>query len=518
MTLPKRALEAYDHWRFGPVLGVSDEGAAARTIAESAYMSAKARAYPGAGPMCVGLIIDGERMGSAGEVPIGPDEYADVVSASTDRTFATTNVGVRVNTRIYQPLPEHHVAEAKGDEDAWLDAVFARFAPFLDTPDGMPRPLTVRLRVDGGDDSLEALRRLVPKIEAGRAEGKLGGADLHRLSFLVVYDALIGEAEVEQILALIALAGELDVPEVAVDGEKVEAARRRISIQGLLNILDADTCRRVLKAGHAVGVQPTYHYEVDAETAARTVWTGLDSAKHQGLTAAKYGLFPLMLKQQRHVVESIERWLRSDWTPIPAFYVDTPLVTDDDVLESDRIVEAARMWMDMVVAAGAKVVLVDAPDRINPHRLLKRTDDPNDPGVLTIDQVATLQAHADCIRLRVLWSGGNSAEHAYELGKLGVFGIFTTGSASRVAAVSGALVGDQQLARQAQPTELGVRRIHALLQAGYLCHVLDDAATVAEIDARAGDLIAAGNDGDDCVEALDAIDAVMIRGWRAHWG
>ena len=143
---------------------------------------------------------------------------------------------------------------------------------------------------------------------------------------------------------------------------------------------------------------------------------------------------------------------------------------------------------------------------------------PDDPGLLTLGQVATLQEHADSLRLRVLWSGGNSAQHAFELGKLGVFGIFTTGSASRVAAVSGALVGDHQLARQARPTELGVRRIHALLQAGYLCHVLDETATVAELEKQAADLVATGNDGDDCRRALRAIDETMTRGWCTHWG
>ena len=37
-------IEAYDHQRFGPILGVSDEGSAAPTIAYAAYNSAKALA------------------------------------------------------------------------------------------------------------------------------------------------------------------------------------------------------------------------------------------------------------------------------------------------------------------------------------------------------------------------------------------------------------------------------------------------------------------------------------------
>jgi len=93
-----KVLEAYDNKRFGPILGVSDEGSAAKTIAKAAYKSAKAIAMgDDADGMCVGMIIDGERMGSAGEIPIGPDEYAQVEPAANGWTFCTTNVGVRVS-------------------------------------------------------------------------------------------------------------------------------------------------------------------------------------------------------------------------------------------------------------------------------------------------------------------------------------------------------------------------------------------------------------------------------------
>lgn len=516
MTTHPKALEEYDHKRFGPVLGVSDEGPAAQTIADAAYSSAKARAAGDADAMCVGMIIDGERMGSAGEVPIGPPEYAEVLPAARARTFCTTNVGVRVNTRFYQPLPEFRVADAAVDEQKWLDSIFDKFKPFINTPDGVPRPLTVRLLTEKGE---RALADLVPKIEAGRAQGRLGPSDLHCLSFLIVFEDEIASAEeVEEVRQLMAVAAELGVPEVAVDGRLVEAARRRISIQGLLNILDPDTVRSLLAYANELGIRVVYHYETDPETAARTVWTGLNSAHKYGLTAAKYGLFPLKLDQQRYVVRHVQRWM-GDWTPVPAFYVDTALVTDTDVYEDDRVVEAARSWMDMISEEGAKVALIDAPDRIKPRRLLKRTDAPDDPGVLTVDQVGTLLKHAESLGLRVLWSGGNSAQHAFELGKLGVYGIFTTGSTARVVPVHGTLEQDKQLAKEAEPTELGVRRVHALLQGGYLCHVLGDSdpAICEEIETRSGPLLAAGKDGEACRAALGSFDETLIRGWKKYW-
>lgn len=517
MTTQLKALEVYDHARFGPVLGVSDEGTAAGAIVEAAYKSAKAQALGRPGPMAVGVIIDGERMGSAGEVPIGPPEYEMVLAGAIGNVFCTTNVGVRVNTRLHQPLPEIPVAAAAADEAKWLDAIFARFKPFIQTPDGVPRPLTVRLVVDDGESD-DALRRLVPKLEAGRAAGKLGSADLHRISFLIVFsDPITTPERIDQVRRLISLAAELGVPEVAIDGDLLEASRRRISIQGLLNVLEPRTARELLAHAGGLGVNLVYHYEVDPETAARTVWTGLNSAYKNGLTAAKYGLFPLDLEEQEYVVRHIQRWM-AEWTPIPAFYVDTALVTDHDVYESDRVVEAAKMWLDMIAANGAKVALVDAPDRIDPHRLLK-TGGANDRGVISLGDLATLLAHAEGLGLRVLWSGGISAQEAFELGKLGVFGFFTTGSTARVVPVGHTLHRDRQLASEKEPTELGVRRIHALSGAGYVIKVLTgrDDDLRDEIAERAASLIAASTETEACGEALDALDEALARGWERHW-
>jgi hypothetical protein len=508
-------LQTYDNSRFGPLLGVSDEGSAAKTIADAAHKSAKARALGEADEMCVGVIIDGERMGSAGEVPIGPDEYRQILPVVKGRTFCSTNVGVRVNTRFLQPLPEFVVADAKADEAAWIESVFAKFHPFIDTPDGEPRPLTVRLVVSGPECSA-ALRHLVPKLYEGRKSGLLGPSDLHRLSLLCLFSPeMTPEKQAWEIRQLLKLAEELDVPEVAIDGKLREAARRRMSIQGLLNVLDPDVARTLLGEAKSLGVKLAYHYELDPESAARTIWTGLDSARQCGLTAAKFGLFPLTYAQQEHVVAQIMCWM-ADWTAIPAFYVDTAIVTDDDVFEPDRCVESARMWMTMVRGFGARVVLVDCPDRIEPHRLLRSGGGPEDPGILELDQVETLQRHADELGLKVLWSGGIKPDQAFALARLGVAGIFTTGSTARLVPVAGALVGDKQLPAGKEPTDVGVRRIHALVQAGFLCRVLDDAAITASIEERAGKVY--GNTkGDELRKAIDALDEVLVNAWTTHW-
>src|SRR5262249_34027560 len=71
---PKRLLAEYDSDQFGPLFAVSDEGSAGPVVLEAALSSAKAVAGASS-PFRLGVILDGERMTSAGEVPIGPPEY-----------------------------------------------------------------------------------------------------------------------------------------------------------------------------------------------------------------------------------------------------------------------------------------------------------------------------------------------------------------------------------------------------------------------------------------------------------
>ena len=117
----------------------------------------------------------------------------------------------------------------------------------------------------------------MPKLEAGRKEGKIGPADLQRLSILVVYPGEIKD-DLQPISDAIRLAAELGVPEVAVDGEPVESARRHLSIQGLLNVLEPAAAEKLLGEAARAKVRLSYRYEDDPESAAHTIWAGLFSA------------------------------------------------------------------------------------------------------------------------------------------------------------------------------------------------------------------------------------------------
>ena len=134
-----------------------------------------AKAVAGASnPVQLGVILDGERMTSAGEVLIGPPEYRALSSVAAGRLLLTTNVGTRVNVRLTGQLPEFPAVEKSAQ------AVVAAFHPFVDTPDRRPRPLTVRLRVDPPAD-LAKLAAVVRKLDEARTIGQIGPAGIHRL-------------------------------------------------------------------------------------------------------------------------------------------------------------------------------------------------------------------------------------------------------------------------------------------------------------------------------------------------
>jgi hypothetical protein len=303
---------------------------------------------------------------------------------------------------------------------------------------------------------------------------------------------------------------------VAIDGEPVESARRHLSVQGLLNVLEPAAAETLLREAKLQGVRLTYRFEDDPESAARTVWAGLFSARACGFNAAKYGLTPLDLNQQRYVVEQVQRWMKG-WTAIPAFYVDIPLVTSDAVYESDRCMEAAKLWMKMASAAGAKIVLIDAPDRIKPRRLLKTAGKKDDSGVLDLEQVKQLNDYAQTLGLRILWSGGIHADQAFQLAKLGVFGIFTTSSTAKPAPVEGVLASDPAMAASNEPTLLGVRKIHALIQAGFLCRALTTNGELSKAMEKLAESLALSVADVEIDKQLSALNELLQRGWKLHW-
>jgi hypothetical protein len=508
------SLAAYDSERFGPLFAVSDEGSAGETIVNAAYASAKAKALWPIDPVSLGVALDGERMTSAGEVPIGPPEYEDLSDVAAGRLVLTTNVGVRVNTRLTQQLPEFAVTEKSANDKQWLDSVFAAFEPFVHTPDGQPRPLTARLSVEP-KAPIKSLKGVVTKLEAGRKEGKMGPAEIHQLSVLVAFEDRITDDEIDVIERIMKLAADAGIRELAIDADLREPARRRLGIQSLLNILDPEHLRRLLRLSRQLGVRLTYRYHLDIETAARTIWTGLHTARTNSFSAGKYGLMPMTLEEQGAVIEMITGWT-ADWTAIPAFYVDTPLLTAEDVYDDTRCKDAAKLWLKTARGAGAKIVLFDSPDRVNPRRLIRQPNVANDIGILSLADIEEILGYAKELGISILWSGGITSRQAFELAKRKVFGIFSTSSTAAKIAVTAAFEDDPRLATENEPTDVGVRRIHAIIQGGFLSAALGNrgkglAKSIGDASER---LLAAEQDQAQSSVELNNLNLELLRGWR----
>jgi len=502
----KALLAEYDSDRYGPLFAVSDEGSAGPVVLDAALSSAKAAAGASS-RFRLGVILDGERMTSAGEVPIGPPEYGALSSAAAGQLLLTTNVGTRINVRLSGQLPEFPALEKSAE------AVIAAFEPFLDTPDHRPRPLTVRLQLDPGADRTQ-LAALVGKLKEARKKGEIGPANIHQLSVLISFkEEIAADAQLEQSEAIIAAGADLGVPEVAIDGAQLSYARQRWGAQGLLNVLSIPAANRLLKFATSRGVRLRPRYQIDVDSAARTIWTGLEAARVNGFDAGKYGLLPLTLEEQGQVIELITRWT-SGWTAIPAFYVDTPLVSAAEVLDVAQCELAARRWLKVARGAGATTVLFDAPDRVNPRKLVQGSDSPD--GVLTPDQIDALRDYSELLGVKILWSGGITAPQAFALARRRVFGIFSTSSTAAKIAVTAQFERDPRLAAENEPTEFGVRRMHAIIQGGFLSSRMGELhpGLARELETSTANLVASGGEAAKSQAALEALNGLLLRGWR----
>lgn len=507
-------LSEYDSNSYSPLLGVSDEGSAGTVIANVAHTSAKMLAFNDHDVNKVGIIIDGERMTSAGECPVGLDEYNEVVNAAKGKTNCSTNVGVRLNARYYQQHPEVLLSDYQSDKAKLLNQIFEIFKPYIETPNSIIRPLKLRINVNI-DDFKHLLISLLADIKKGRSENKIGGEEIHRISILKeIKDVISKEEHSETLMNFIALTNEVGVKEFAIDGYIIEYGRRRLSSNGLLNIIEASFLSELIAYSKSKSVNLRYKYCIDIESAARTVWTGLHTARTYGLNAGKYGLVPLIMEEQQEVITTIQKWM-SDWTAIPAFYVDTPLLSKEGLYFGDSIKEGLFKWIEMVSKLGINTVLIDCPDRIVRRRLLKISD-ADTVGVLSMKDVPEIMEFANKLKVKLLWSGGITYSQAYEFGKQKVFGIFTTSTTAKRIAVGNVLVNDPTLPYEMEPTEKGIKLVHSLLQGGFLVSSLKG-ELMADIDKTSKDILSSITpSGLDSVsdETLNSYIAKLVSGWK----
>lgn len=234
---------------------------------------------------------------------------------------------------------------------------------------------------------------------------------------------------------------------------------------GLLNFFDRITINKLWADAEKKGILLRAWKIIDVDSVARNTWTSLQTARNAGLYLGKYGLLPLTLPEADYVIGKIQSWLK-DWSAAPAVYVDCPTVTKYRCYE-DEAGEAVHAWLDILHKHKVPVVLIDTADKSKGRRLLK--DGPGDEvGILTEREIGELNDYAYKLGIKTLWAGGISAEQAYRLGKMGVFGVYTTTSTARKVAVSGDYTHDPSMPNEKEPTYRGVCRVALLLQAGFI--------------------------------------------------
>jgi hypothetical protein len=158
-------------------------------------------------------------------------------------------------------------------------------------------------------------------------------------------------------------------------------------------------------------------------------------------------------------------------------------------------------------------------DKANGRRLLKKTRD-DKSGYLTPAQIERVERHARARGVKALWAGGFHMRDAYELGKLGVFGIYVTSAAATTIPVGGSYVRDPALAGVKEPSKEAVLRTKILLEAGFLSSRTDDGAGRA-IASRADRLLAAIDEPQPDVRRAardtETLAKACVDGWRSYW-
>jgi hypothetical protein len=502
------SLADYDHVRFGPFLGISNEGGGAATISEAAYATPKADALGDElSALNVGVAVDGEVLGGVGEVPVGPDEFADIWLECTGRTLMTTNVGARANLRLYRLPPVVKVAPDKdgGAPESAKTELADAFELFLKAPGG-PRALTVFVEFDpNSPTSATARKRALQALVDYVAAGTVTAPGVQDLGLKIsVGDAAGARGAV---LEAIDLAAEVGISRVAIEGIVRREADRALSLPGLLDYFSVELTNAFLERAAAQGVKIDPYTTVDADTVARDIWSSLNTARAMGLHLGKYGLFPLTLDESEVVVGHVQRWF-PDWTAAPVFYVDQGIVDGKHVYWGDELEEGVEIWLRLVARHKVRLVLIDTVDKALGWKILKTGGD--DRGLLRREQIGRLNALAESLGVRVMWAGGLTAEEAYQLGELGVFGLYVTMSVSEPVPVGGVYLPDPALASQKRPTRTEILKVKTLVEAGFLAKRLAALPQTAELRDLLDRIAQAGMD-------VAALANALPDAWRAWW-
>lgn len=458
-------LKHYNHHHYGPFLGVSDDGSAAKKIIDAALNSPKTLVLADTDPIQVGVALDAERLAAVGEVAVGPFEYRDIRLECMGKILNTTNIGTRLNLRYFKKRPlikipagplniaiNHALAQAK-----------TAVKPFLKTPDNVPRPITIFAYFEKRRSFNNRLT-ILTSIRDAFNSGDFCNPECHKLALLVQVKR--GNRGVKKAKEAIDLAKNAILKDVAISGVVLGTAEDKITMPGILNYFSPINASEILRYAARKNIIVSPRNLVDPDTIARSAWAGLNTARAMGFELGKYGLFPLTLPESDKVMGMIQSWF-SSWSAAPAFYVDFPVVDSNTVYTEKIIKKAIKKWLQIVSNHKIPLVLIDTADKDKGRKILK-TSLNDKVGILHLKEIAEIEGFAQNLGIKILWAGGIKISQAYDFGKLGVFGIYVTSAASTARAVSKAYMNDIMLTSEKEPTFEGVARVKLLLEAGFL--------------------------------------------------
>jgi hypothetical protein len=489
-------LADYDSELYGPLLGVSDGGIATAAIRKGALAAPKASALTKPTPLTLGVAHDAERLGAVGEVAVGPDEFATIRLAARGRVLTTTNVGTRVNVRMFLEQPVVHVRA--GAAERAIDMLKELFAPFVKTASGRPRSLTVLVSLDANMAKRQR-EQVLAQLGDAVAAGDFCKPKWHCLGLLI--DPGRGKDRMARAKEGIDLAASAKLTIVALAGLDDDR-------------FEPDELDGLLKFAASKNVHLRSRNRVDPQTTARHVWTGLAVARNMGLELGKYGLSPLNFEDQKEVVARIQHWF-PHWCAAPVYYIDYPLVTAKGVYHGPNLSAGIKSWLKMVanLPNPVRVVLIDTAKKSEGRHLLK--DSAGDTrGFLTADEIADLNSFATKLGVRTLWAGGISLPQTYTFGKLGVFGVYVTSAAASLKPLSRQALRDPFLTSLREPQLAAVTRVKLLIEVGFLV-----GRGAADLEAAAAAMLAAvaAKNEPEAARSQAKLHPRVVEAWRHYF-
>jgi hypothetical protein len=178
------------------------------------------------------------------------------------------------------------------------------------------------------------------------------------------------------------------------------------------------------------------------------------------------------------------------------------------------MIRGLTTWLKMVAKHKVPVVLIDTFEKAKSQPLLRLPGETK--GLLTGRQLQAIDRLAERLKIKTLWAGGITLPQVYELGRLGIFGIYVTSSAASPVAVPPDYETDPWLAAVKEPTYEGVYRTKLLLEAGYLKERVANRKLSGDLGKGAMDFIQAMQTGDKgfSEEREKVLAALTVEGWR----